>query len=311
MVITHIFFATDVHGSEKCWMKFINAGKFYKANVIILGGDMTGKAIIPLVRRGADYEASFDGKNWVSPAEKVEELEKTIRSKGYYPYRTDPDEVEELKSDPKKRDELFLEVITQTMKKWMEIADKRLKNTGIKCFVCPGNDDTFEIDPIIEGSEFVTNAADKVVAIDDHHEMISVGWTNPTPWNSFKECSEEELHEKIEKIAPQVEKADKSIFNLHAPPYGSGLDEAPEIDKTLKQQSRVFVSVGSTAVRDAIEKYRPLLGLHGHVHECRASTKIGRTLCINPGSAYERGMLLGVLINIDEKSVKSYVPTSG
>ncbi len=311
MVTTRIFFATDVHGSEKCWMKFINAGKFYKANVIILGGDMTGKAIIPLVRRGDDYKASFDGKNWVSPAKKVAELEKMIRGKGYYPYRTDPDEVEELKSDPKRRGELFLEVMTETMRKWMEIADKRLRDTDIKCFVCPGNDDTFEIEPAIEESEFVTNAADKVVAIDDYHEMISLGWTNPTPWNSFKECSEEELNEKIEKIASQVENADKSVFNLHAPPYGSGLDEAPEIDKTLKQQSRVFVSVGSTAVRDVIEKYQPLLGLHGHVHECRASTKIGRTLSINPGSAYERGMLLGVLINIDEESVKSYVPTSG
>ncbi|NIQ05002.1 MAG: hypothetical protein GWO20_04495, partial [Candidatus Korarchaeota archaeon] len=80
-----------------------------------------------------------------------------------------------MKSDPKRRGELFLEVMTETMRKWMEIADKRLRDTDIKCFVCPGNDDTFEIEPAIEESEFVTNAADKVVAIDDYHEMISLG----------------------------------------------------------------------------------------------------------------------------------------
>lgn len=310
-MITRIFYATDVHGSEVCWMKFVNAGKFYKANVVVLGGDITGKAIIPLIRRGVNYEASFEGRKWVSPAEKVDELEKTIRGKGYYPYRTNADEVEELKSDSKRRDELFLELMTQTLRRWMRIADERLKNTGIKCFICPGNDDMFEIDPIMEESEFVKHAGNKIVAVDDHHEMISLGWTNPTPWNTFKECSEEELCEKIEKLVSQVKDIDNSIFNLHAPPYGSGLDEAPEIDETLKQKSRVLVPVGSTAVRDAIEKYQPLLGLHGHIHEAKAFTKIGRTLCINPGSSYERGILLGVLINVDEKSVKSYLPIVG
>ena len=39
--MTKLFFATDVHGSEICWKKFISAGKFYEADVIILGGDIT------------------------------------------------------------------------------------------------------------------------------------------------------------------------------------------------------------------------------------------------------------------------------
>lgn len=308
---TRIFFATDVHGSEVCWMKFINAGKFYKADVIILGGDVTGKAVIPLIRRENNFEASFLGKKLVYPVEKIEELEKEILDKGCYPYRTNPDEVEELKSNAKRRDELFLELMTQTIRRWVRIADERLKNTGIKCFVCPGNDDMFEIDPIIEESEFVIHAENKVITVDDHHKMISVGWTNPTPWKTFKECCEEELYKKIEKLASQVENIDNSIFNLHAPPYGSGLDEAPKIDEKLKQESRLFLSVGSTAARDAIQKYQPLLGLHGHIHEGRGFTKIGRTLCINPGSSYDRGVLLGVLINVDKKSVKSYLPVVG
>lgn len=310
-MITRIFFATDVHGSEVCWMKFINAGKFYKAGVIILGGDVTGKAVIPLIRRENNFETSFLGKKLVCPVEKIEELEKEILDKGCYPYRTNPDEVEELKSNAGRRDELFLELMTHSIRRWMRIADERLKDTGIKCFVCPGNDDMFEIDPIIEESEFVIHAENKVIAVDDHHEMISVGWTNPTPWNTFKECCEEELYAKIEKLASQVENVDNSIFNLHAPPYGSGLDEAPKIDEKLKQESRLFLSVGSTAVMDVVQKYQPLLGLHGHIHEGRGFTKIGLTLCINPGSSYDRGVLLGVLINVDKKSVKSYFPVIG
>jgi len=306
-MITRVFYATDVHGSEKCWIKFVNAGKFYKANVIILGGDMTAKRIIPIMQQGSVYEAFFEGKKWSSPADKVDELEMMIRNKGYCTCRTTSDEVEELTHNAKRRDELFLELATDTLRRWMRIADERLKNTSIKCFVCPGNDDVPEIDQVIEESKFVTNAGNKVVMIDDHHEMISLGWCNPTPWNTYKECSEEELYKKIENLVSQLKSLANSIFNLHAPPFGSGLDSAPESDAA----TRNLVPVGSTAVGDAIQKYQPLLGLHGHIHEARGFTKIGCTLCVNPASSYERGILLGVLINLDEKSIKSYIPVVG
>jgi Icc-related predicted phosphoesterase len=177
--------------------------------------------------------------------------------------------------------------------------------------VCPGNDDHFAISEIINESECVKNTEGLVVRIDDHHEMISTGWTNPTPWKTYKECSEEELSKKIEELVSQVENISNCIFNFHAPPYGSGLDLAPKIDESLKQDSRILIPVGSQAVRASIEKYQPLLGLHGHIHEGKGFTYIGRTLCVNPGSSYERGVLLGVLINIDSKSIKSYLPVVG
>ena len=310
-MLTRIFFATDVHGSEQCWRKFINAAEIYKANIIILGGDITGKAILPLIQRGGNYEGSFLGKELAYPAEKVEELEKMISSKGYYPYRTSPEEFEELKSDAKRRDELFIKLMTDTMRRWMKFADDRLGKKDVKCFVCPGNDDMPEIDSIIRESKCVINAEGRMLSIDDCHEMISLGWTNPTPWNTFKECSEEELCEKIERLASQLKNTDNGVFNLHAPPYGCGIDEAPEIDKTLKLKSRVLVPVGSTAVRDAIQKYQPLVGLHGHIHEARGFVRIGKTWCFNAGSTYERGALPSVLINMDEKEIKSYQPLMG
>jgi Icc-related predicted phosphoesterase len=308
---TRIFFATDIHGSERCWRKFINAAEFYKADVLILGGDMTGKAIVPLIQQGSHYEASFLGQKLVYPSDKIMELEEMIANKGYYPYRTTPDEFKELISDEKKRDQLFIKLMTETIRRWMKFADERLKGKNVKCFVCPGNDDMPEINPVVEESKYVTLAEGKVMRVDDYHEMISLGWTNPTPWNTFKECSEEELLKKIEKLISNIEDIDNSIFNLHAPPYGCGLDQAPEIDETLKLKSRVLVPVGSSAVREAIEKYQPLLGLHGHIHEGRGFTKIGKTLCVNPGSSYERGVLLGVLINLENRKIKSYIPTVG
>ena len=73
----------------------------------------------------------------------------------------------------------------------------------------------------------------------------------------------------------------------------------------------ILTSVGSTAVRSAIEKFQPLLGLHGHIHESKGSIKIGRTLCVNPGSEYSEGVLKGVMMNLDEKGVRSFQFTSG
>lgn len=310
-MMIRIFFATDVHGSDKCWKKFINAGKFYKADVLILGGDMTGKAIVPIVEKSGCYEASFEGKSYVLSGDKINELVSMIKDKGYYPYIVSEGTLEELKCSQEKRNEIFIELILERAREWMRYADERLKGTGIKCFVCPGNDDPFEINEIIEKSECVVNAEGKVIQIDSYHEMISTGWANPTPWKTYKECCEEELYRKIEDMVFQVKNLENSIFNLHAPPYGSGLDSAPEIDESLKSKPRVLVPVGSTAVRQLIEKYQPLLGLHGHIHESRGFVKIGRTLCINPGSSYERGVLLGTLINMDEKKVKSYLPVIG
>src|SRR6266568_2674048 len=72
---TTIFFATDIHGSERCFIKFINAAKFYQADVLILGGDITGKAMVPIVRQanGASirYRATFLGQTPVLESEEA------------------------------------------------------------------------------------------------------------------------------------------------------------------------------------------------------------------------------------------------
>jgi len=313
---TRIFFATDVHGSEKSFLKFLNAPAFYKAQVIILGGDLTGKMIVPLVKESDGYHATFRGLNRkAANEEEAQALEKEIRFTGYYPYRSTPEEVKELETDPAKVHAIFNELMIQTMKQWMQMAEERLRKTGTIVYITGGNDDFLEIEPILSGSDYVVNPEGKVVQVTDKYEMISSGWSNPTPWKTPRECSEEELGAKIERMASQVKNMRNCIFNFHVPPINSRLDECPKLDENLKPMyngsEAIMTNVGSTSVRNAIEKYQPLLGLHGHIHESRGFYEIRRTLCLNPGSESAEGILLGAMVDIEDDKVKSYVLTQG
>ncbi len=311
----NIFFATDVHGSEICWKKFINAGKFYEASIIILGGDMTGKAIVPIIAQGGGkYKVTLlDQESILESKEDVDKMVATIKNRGYYPYVTDPDEVRHISATPGRSDELFLQEATATMRHWMEYADSKLEGSGLRCFVCPGNDDMFEIDDVIRKSKYVELVEGKVIPLDEHHEMISAGWSTPTPWNTHREESEDQLRQRIQVMIDKLKNVRNSVFNLHDPPYGSGLDEAPELTKDLRPAyaGRSLVPVGSHAVFELIDKYEPLLALHGHVHEGKGTRKYKNTLCINPGSMYEQGMLHGAVIELKPNKVGNYLLTTG
>lgn len=310
-----IFFATDVHGSEICWKKFINAAGFYGAEILILGGDMTGKAIVPIIDRGNGTHkvTLLEQETILESPEDVRQMVQTIKNRGYYPYVTDPDETAEIANTPGRSDELFLQEALATMQQWMEYADAKLDGTGIRCYVCPGNDDIFEIDEVIAASKHVRSVEGQVIALDDHHEMASSGWSNPTPWDTHREESEEALEKRLETVIAQVQDKSNAVFNFHAPPYGSGLDEAPELTKDLRlaYAGRSMVSVGSKAVLKAVETHKPLLTLHGHIHEGKGSRKYGRTLCLNPGSMYEQGILHGALIDLEKNKIGTYVLTTG
>ena len=310
-----IFFATDVHGSDICWKKFINSGKFYTADIILLGGDMTGKAIVPIIHQGGDtYKAVLlQQETMLHGADAVEEMVKKIKSRGYYPYRTTPDEIAELNETPGRVDALFAAEVMKTAQQWLTYADEKLEGTGIRCYVAPGNDDMFELDDMIRASKHVQLAEGQVVELDQHHEMVSSGWSNFTPWHTFREEEEDRLHARYEAMISQLKDVKNSVFNIHVPPYGSTLDSAPELTEDLrpKYAGQSLVPVGSRAVRAVIEKYQPLLGLHGHIHEGKGTTRLGRTLCVNPGSMYEQGRLLGTLIKLDRDKVKNYILTTG
>ena len=313
--MTKLFFATDIHGSDICWSKFLNAGKFYEADILILGGDMTGKAVVPIVHQGGNnyritlLEQIFD----VSTDEERQDMIKRVRSRGYYPYLTNPDEITELEKDPHRVSEIFLAEVLKVVQQWMDLADKKLDGTGLKVFCSPGNDDADEVDAIIRSSRNVILVEGLITALDPHHEMISSGWSNRTPWDTHREEDEDQLKVRYEAMTSQLKDPHNAIFNIHVPPYKSGLDEAPELDKDLRPvlAGNSMKPVGSTALREAIEKVQPLLGLHGHIHEGRGTTRIGKTLCINPGSMYEQGTLLGAIVTLGKNKVENYVLTTG
>lgn len=301
-------------------MKFVNAGPFYKVDVLIMGGDMTGKAIVPLVRQAGDTRrCTFVGRMYELASEAdVQAMEKLIRVNGFYPFRAEPEEVDALAQDEKLRHEKFLQLMRETLQRWVSIAEERLRGKGIACYMTPGNDDHLEIDSALAGSSVVTNPEGTVVHLVDgsaDREMISCGWSGPTPFDTPRECSEEELYGKIERMASQLRSPETAIFNLHNPPYDSKLDMAPVLDANLRVQSEGgqtrMVPVGSTSVRKAIERYHPQLGLHGHIHESRGQVKINGTMCLNPGSEYSEGILRGALIELKGNKVKNAQLVSG
>jgi Icc-related predicted phosphoesterase len=313
--MTTLFFATDVHGSDICWKKFIAAGKFYGADIIILGGDMTGKAIVPIIHQGGDtFKAVLlEQESVLRGEDAVREMEKHIKSRGYYPYRTTSDEIAELNANPELVDGIFHSEVLKTAEQWLDYAAEKLEGSGIRCYVAPGNDDMFELDDLIRTSKHVELVEGKVIELDAHHEMISSGWSNPTPWNTYREEEDDALRVRFDAMLSQLKDPRNAVFNLHSPPYGSTLDDVPELteDLTPKLGGRSLVPVGSRAVRDVILEYQPLLGLHGHIHEGKGAIRLKKTLCINPGSMYEQGRLLGAVVNLARNKIKSYVLTTG
>ncbi len=282
---------------------------------MILGGDMTGKAVIPFVHQGGKkYRMTLLEQVFESATEaELADLIKRVRSRGYYPYLTNPDEIAELEQDPARVSAIFLAEVLKVVQQWMDLADKKMEGTGMKIYCSPGNDDMSEVDAIVRSSKHVLLVEGQVIQLDDHHEMISSGWSNRTPWDTHREEGEDQLKARYQAMTSQLKNPHTSIFNIHVPPYKSNLDEAPELDKDLRPvlAGNSMKPVGSTALREAIEQVQPLLGLHGHIHEGRGTSRIGKTLCINPGSMYEQGTLLGAIVRLAKNKIEDYVLTTG
>jgi len=239
---TRIFFTTDVHGSERCFIKFLNAGQFYKADCIILGGDITFKAIVPLVRKGdGKVYARFLGENYVLSSEnEVKLMEKRVRSIGFYPYQMSEEEYREYLSNKRMQDELFERLVVEMIKRWVSLAEEKLRDKNFKCFISPGNDDSRLVDEYLKSSKYIIYPEEQVVKVDSYHEMITLGVSNITPWHCIRDVEENVIEEKIEKLVSQVSDIKNCIFNIHVPPYGTPLDLAPKLDENLKPSPLSF-----------------------------------------------------------------------
>lgn len=306
-----LYVVSDIHASERAWRKMLNAVRLgmYRADVVLYAGDLTGKAMVPVVRTDDGYEAELLGQVRRARDEReLEALEQDIANLGYYVLHTTHEEIDRLHGDPAALHDLFVHHIRERVEAWMRLAAERLDGTGVPVYLIPGNDDPYEIDEVLARSPYCVNVDGKVVDIPGGLQVIGSGKSNPTPWRTPREIPDDDFREELTRLADEVRDPRRTILLTHCPPHDTGLDTAPLLD----EQMRPIVSagdllrgpVGSTGVRRAIEELRPLLGIHGHIHESGGEVRLGPTLCLNPGSEAAFGILRGYLVDVGPDGVE-------
>jgi Icc-related predicted phosphoesterase len=315
-----LFLAADLHGSEIVFRKFLAAAKFYQADALLIGGDVTAKTISPIVeQRDGRFSTRLAGlsREDISAAE-IGGIEKSIADSGQYPVRLSEEKYSALRADPDKVDRLFIDCMIEQIGRWTEMAEKHLAPLGIPLYWIGGNDDKPEALATVKSTPHVHYIDEEVTRFDDDHEILGFGWTNPSPWMTPRELTEERLAKRLEPLLNRVQDPAHCIYLMHAPPYGTGLDIAPKLDtstdppKPVTQGGQqVLIPVGSTTFRTAILETQPVLGLHGHIHETKNAAKLKRTVCVDPGSEYSAGTLRGAIVNLERDRVLSYQFTTG
>jgi Icc-related predicted phosphoesterase len=297
-----IYFSTDIHGSDRCFRKFLAAATTYEADVLIMGGDIAGKGLVPIRAQNGMLTAQVRGESVSLPQEDEARLRAEINRLGFYAVIGDPADMDRLEGDPKAVDREFRREIVAQIQAWCRLADERLA-PEVRCVITPGNDDPLEIDPVLKAGPRIESPEGELYDLGPAL-LASCGDVTPTPWNTEREFSEDELGKRLARMLDAVPKGRQVVANFHNPPFSSGLDFAAELDANLTPVLRggrpSIVPVGSTAVRDTIKKYQPTVALHGHIHESKGAQKIGRTLCLNPGSDYAADLLRGVVVDLAE-----------
>jgi uncharacterized protein len=316
-----LYVCSDIHASERTWRKFLNAMRtnIYKVDAAVIAGDLTGKALLPVVKSdedGGSWTATLLGqRRRARTDDELVALERSIADVGYYAVRVTSDQLKAMEGDPDLVKRLFREAITGRIREWMALAAERLDGSNVPVYLMPGNDDDFEIDPILAESEYCQNVNEKVIQVTPWHQLVSMGWSSPTPWSTPRELPEEEFLDRLSGLMRGVHDPRKTIMMTHVPPYDSGLDTAPllspDLRPTVSAGDLLRGPVGSTGVRRAIETFRPVLGVHGHIHESAGERRIGDTICVNAGSESSMGILRGFIVDISERGVERTLRVEG
>ncbi len=309
-----VFFATDVHGSERCFRKFLAAAETYEADALVLGGDIAGKGLVPIRVENGTLTAKVRGETVQVPRDRETALRADINRIGFYSVIADEEAVRRMSDEPTYLEEAFRKAIVEQIGAWCLLAEERLK-PNVRILITPGNDDPLAIDSVLKAAPRIECPEAELAELGPVL-MASCGDVTPTPWNTEREFSEEELAKRLAKMLDAAPAGSPVVVNFHCPPYGSGLDFAAELDDELRPVIRggrpSIIPVGSKAVRDAIKKYAPVVGLHGHIHESRGAQQIGKTMCLNPGSEYTADVLRGAIVDFAaDGSYIDFLLTSG
>jgi uncharacterized protein len=312
-----IFFVADLHGSAVCWRKFVNAAKTYRADLLLVGGDVAAKTLTPVIAENGGWTASPAGERLSAASpEELERLEARLRDAATIPFRTTRREWEELRAHPDRMDEVFERLAGEELARWLAWAGTRLEGQPTRLLVGLGNDDLTSMERVVADDDRAELTDNDVLTVGSGNELVTLAYSNPTPWHTHRELPEEEIGRRIDAAMARLDAPERAILNAHVPPFGTPLDIAPRLDATLTKVMAPggepeMVHVGSSAVRAALERHQPLLGLHGHIHESRGTTTFGRTISLNCGSAYTEGALLGALVDLGPDTIRSAVLTTG
>ena len=218
------------------WRKFLHAPAVYEARRARDGRRPDREGVIPLVQDGDGVRCELFGQpERAGTPEEIEELEHRIRSNGMYPHLMSADELERVAAlTEEEREAWFAEVMLETFERWMALAEERLAETDVRCFVMPGNDDPPGVDDAIERRDAGRGLRRADRRVRRRYTMISLGYSNITPFDSPRELEEDELYRRVEAMAEQVDDLSHCVFNLHVPPYESQLDTAAELDEELQ-----------------------------------------------------------------------------
>ena len=311
-----IFFATDLHGSAVCFKKFINGAQFYGADVLVMGGDLTGKAVIPITEQP---DGSFKGfrtgsEVLMNTQDELDDFVKRVNNQGFYPTVMTEAEFQTIKDDADAQEKLFKKLVIERVQEWADYAGEKLSGTDVPLITSPGNDDFFEIDDVLNRAPHVHYHEMEITELKGY-EILHCGGSTATPWDTEREYTEEQYEARFAELVPQVKDMSRCIFNVHIPPHGTVLDRCPKLDDNLQvvydMGNPVSMQAGCEALTRVIKEQQPVLGLHGHIHEGRGNIKIGATTCVNPGSVYPEGILQGVLVTLREGEVESVQLTQG
>ncbi len=273
-----IFYASDFHGSETTFRKFINAGKFYGADVLICGGDLMGKTVVPVVSgaSGSRYAYLHGQRQEFTSQAEVDNFKTALGKSGSYSFDCEPDEYESLSTDKEAIEQLFNKLAIERLRSWIDVAQERLAGTATRCFLGGGNDDTDEfLEQLTDlpGDNLIYSESG-IHPLDERHVVATVGYSSPTPWNTPREKTEEEIGAAIAEIAAQLPDPSSAVFNFHVPPIDSTLDRCIKLDASvwppapiIERGQPLFFGAGSQAGRTALENKPPVGGLHGDIHE--------------------------------------------
>jgi uncharacterized protein len=314
---TRLFFVADLHGSAICFHKFVNAARVYRADVLLVGGDIAAKTMTPVFQETGGWTATVEGETRrAHSSEELERLEARLRDSATVPYRTTRSDWLTLIGNRAEADRVFLELELDELRRWLAWAKQRMAGGGSRLLLGLGNDDLTPMEEVIAADDFAELTDREILRLDDAHELLTLPYSNPTPWKTHRELTEEQIARWIDRAASELGSIHRAVFNLHVPPHNTPLDLAPRLDSNFTKVMTPggepdLIHVGSTGVRSALEHHQPLLGLHGHIHESKGSVEIGATFAVNPGSAYTEGTLLGVVVDLERDRLRATMMTSG